>query len=76
MSTQSKSQLAILLERYRLAVISHRDAVYSITYKINGSPAFGHIHADTIATYERTRIELLEIERELQDATLSRRSVR
>lgn len=76
MSTQSKSELSILLERYRLAVTAHRDAVYSITYKVNGSPAFGNIHADTIATYERTRIELLELEQELQDARMSRRSVR
>ena len=76
MNTPSKSELTILLERYRLAVAAHRDSVYSITYKVNGSPAFGNIHLDTIATYERTRIELLELERELQDVALSRRSVR
>jgi hypothetical protein len=62
----SKSEVLILMERYRLAVIAHRDAVYSITYKVNGSPTFGSISQETIAVYERSRIQLLEVEEELR----------
>jgi len=68
-TTQSKSELTILMGRYRLAVAAHRDACYSITQKVSGSPAFGDLHAETIATYERTRIELLEVEREVERAS-------
>jgi len=70
--TPSKSELAILLERYRFAVIAHRDAVYSITYKVNGSINFGHIDTKMIADYERTRIELIEAEKEISSDRIHR----
>jgi hypothetical protein len=68
----SKSELAILLERYRFAVSAHRDAVYSITYKLHGSSSFGHIDNKMIERYESTRIELLEVEKELQSDRIHR----
>jgi len=70
--TPSKSELAILLDRYRFAVAAHRDAVYSITYKANGSPSFGHIDTKMVAEYERSRIELLEVEKEMQSDRIHR----
>ena len=76
MNTPSKFDLTVLIERYRQAVSAHREAVSSITYKVSGGPRFGAISEGMLADYERTRTALLEIETELQDATLSRRSVR
>lgn len=70
--TPSKSELAILLEQYRFAVSTHRDAVYSITYKLHGSSAFGHIDTKMIERYESTRIRLLETEKELQSDRIHR----
>jgi hypothetical protein len=68
----SKSELANLLERYKTAVRLHRDAVYSITYKLHGSASFGHIDTKMVAEYERSRIELLEAERELDSDRIHR----
>ena len=70
--TPSKSELANLLERYKTAVRLHRDAVYSITYKLHGSTTFGHIDAKMLAEYERSRIELIEAERELDSDRIHR----
>ena len=67
MKKKTYSEAANLLERYRLAVINHRDAVYSISYKINGGPSFGNIPPETVERYEKARVELLEIEREIAD---------
>jgi len=58
--------LGALLERYRLAVIAHREAIYSISYKMNGSPNFGEIPQRCVEEYERTRLNLLETEREVE----------
>ena len=66
------SEAMLLLERYRLAVINHREAVYSITYKINGGPSFGNISQSTMDDYERARVALLEVEREISDLRHSR----
>ena len=67
MKKKTYSEASRLLERYRLAVLNHRDAVYSISYKINGGPSFGNISPDIIERYEKARVELLEIEREIAD---------
>ena len=70
--TPSKSELATLLERYRIAVSAHRNAVYSITYKLHGSSSFGHIDTKMVENYERTRIELMEVEKEMQSDRIHR----
>jgi hypothetical protein len=67
MKKKTYAEATILMERYRLAVVNHRDAVYSIAYKINGGPSFGNISPDLIERYENARVELMEIERELAD---------
>ena len=71
-NTPSKSELANLLERYKTAVRQHRDAIYSMTYKLHGSATFGHIDAKMVAEYERSRIQLLEVERELDSDRIHR----
>lgn len=70
--TPSKSELANLLERYKRAVQRNRDAIYSITFKVNGSATFGHIDPKMLADYERTRLELIEVERELESDRIHR----
>lgn len=63
----SRKETLALLERYRLAVKAHREAVYSISYKMSGSPNFGQIPERYFAEYERARLALLEAEREVED---------
>lgn len=65
------SERVALLERYRLATIAHREAIYSIAYKMNGSPSFGEIPDRYVKEYERARINLLEIERQVEDIRFS-----
>jgi hypothetical protein len=56
-----------LMERHRLAVAAHREAVAGITYKVSQSPSFGELSENCLERYERTRIELLEVETELSN---------
>ncbi len=64
-----KSSLANLLNRYRLAVIAHREASASIAYKISQSPNFGEISKQMLENYERTRIDLLDLEVEIRESS-------
>ena len=43
-----------------------------MTYKLHGSATFGHIDAKMVAEYERSRIQLLEVERELDSDRIHR----
>ncbi len=56
-----------LMERHRLAVAAHREAVAHITYKVSQSPAFGELQYTCLQRYEQTRIELLEVETKLRN---------
>mgnify|MGYP006282916013 CR=1 FL=1 len=71
MKKKTYAEASNLLEQYRLAVINHRDAVYSIAYKINGGPSFGKISDEMVKRYEDARIKLLEIERKISDLKFS-----
>jgi len=69
--TTTHAQASALLERYRLAVIAYRAAIYSISYRMSGSPNFGEIPLRYVEEYERARLALLEAEREVEDNRFS-----
>ena len=66
--TMNARELFNLLSSLCIAVAAHRRAAAAISYKISQAPTFGCIDQQMVEEYERTRLDLLNIEDELRKA--------